>query len=223
VTIRPILFLFAFSAGGLAQSPVIQTRILTLSLDSKIENVFFETSGGVQPFEAERTNLGAALKYVGPRQFTLRASREEFSMPPPVPVPLATVLLPEKAGMVLLVSAKAPEEKLKLAAYDISPDGFRAGDYRLFNFSNESLSVIIGPHKFALQPGTDRVVSEASWQSQSSDIPIRIARMDNGKPFLVYASVWGHQAAKRNYVFLFNGSHPTRPVGIRRFADYPEL
>jgi hypothetical protein len=31
----------------------------------------------------------------------------------------------------------------------------------------------------------------------------------------------GHQPVKRNDVFLFNGSHPTRPIAIRRFSDHP--
>lgn len=220
--LRPILFLLALVTLVPAQSPVLQTRLLTLALDGKIESAFFQNGGEIQPFEAERANLGVPQKYVGPRQLTLRSSREEFAMPPPVQVPLATVLLPERAAMVLLICAKTKDEKLKLAAYDISPVGFRAGDYRLFNFSNEPLSVIMGAHKFALQPGMDRLITQTSSQGQTPDIPIRIARMDHGKPIEVYSSVWGHQAVKRNYVFLFAGSHPTRPVGIRRFADYPE-
>ena len=222
MNLRPLLIVAALATPALGQSPAVKTSLLTLSLDSKIEDAFFNNGGEVQPFQADRTGFGATVKYVGPRQFILRGSAEEFAEPPPGPPPLSAVLLPEKASMVLLVGGRAGEDQLKLAAYDISPGDFRAGDYRLFNFSNEALSVVIGTHKFALQPGADRIVSQASWREKIADIPVRIASMEDGKPRQVYASIWGHQSVKRNYIFLLNGSHPTRPVGIRRFSDYPD-
>jgi len=220
--IRFLLLLAALATQAPAQAVPLRTRILTLSLDARIENVFFQSGGEVHPFEADRSGFGEPLKYVGTQRFIVRASAEEFAVPSPAPPPLASVMLPEKARLVLLVGARAAEDKLKLAAYDISPDGFQAGDYHLFNFSTRALSVIFDTHKFVLQPGADRLVSEASWRSGAADIPIRIAHLENGKPRRVFASVWGHQSVKRNYVFFFNGSHPTRPVGIRRFSDYPE-
>lgn len=222
MTFRLILLLAILAGHAPGQAPPHKTRILTLSLDQTIEDVFFINDGQVQPFHAERGGLGAPVAYSGPRGFVLRATAAEFSAPPPAPPPLASVLLPSNSNLVLLVGGRAANGKIRLAAYDLSSSGFRAGDYRVFNFSEKAVSVILGKLRFALTPGTDRIVSDASWQAAATDVPIQMAHIENGKPRRVYSSVWGHQPVKRNLVFLFNGSHHTRPVSIRRFSDYPE-
>jgi len=216
-----LTLLVACATPILGQSAPVRVQILTISIDTKIENSFFQSDGKIQPFKADPSDFGEPLSYVGPSQFMLRGAAEEFTAQPPGPLPLATVQLPEKATVVLLIGGHTPEAKLKLTAYDISAGGFRAGDYRVFNFSEKAVSLILGRAKFALKPGEDNIVSDVALQDNVLDVVVQIAQVEAGVPQRVYTSAWGHQPIKRNFVFLFNGNHPTRPIAIRRFSDYP--
>lgn len=207
---------------ALGQNPPLKTRILTISTDQPVENAFFLNDGKVQPFESDRSGLGEPTPYTGPRQFVLRGSAEEFVAKPPLPEPIASAVLPEHSNLILLVADRSPEGKTKLSAYDVDADGFKAGDYRVFNFSEKTVSLIFGRSKFALKPGEDRMVSDVALQDKALDVVVQIAQVEEGKLKRVYSSTWGHQPVKRNYVFLFNGSHPTRPIAIRRFSDHPK-
>jgi hypothetical protein len=219
----PLFFALAILATpALGQDPPFKTKILTLSLDKQLENVFFLNGGKVDPFISERSSLGSPFDYAGTRELVLRASVDEFAAKPPVPPPLGSVLLPAQAKLVLVVAGDAPEGKIKLTAFDVSSGSFRAGDYRVFNFSQKTVSLIFGRSKFALKPGEDFIVSDVALQDKALDVVVRIAQVDNGEPKPVYTSAWGHQPVKRNFVFLFDGSHPSRPIAIRRFSDRPE-
>ena len=213
-----VLTILATSAFG--QAPSIKTRIVTLALDIPVENAFFLNAGKAQAFMADPSGLGEPLEYTGPRQFILRSSAEEFAAQPPLPSPLASVSLPEPSGLVMLVAGRAPDNKIKLSAYDVSAEGFHAGDYQVFNFSDKIVSLILGTSKFALKPGEDSRVSNPILRERVLDVVVQIAEIKDGEAKKVYASSWGHQPLKRNFVFLFNGSHPSRPIEIRRFADY---
>jgi hypothetical protein len=219
---RLILALAVFASPALGQSPPLKARILTIALDQPLENAFFLNAGKVEPFTSDRSGLGTPFEYTGPRELILRANAADFAAKPPVPAPLASVLLPTQAQLILLVSGRDSEGKLKLTAYDVSAGAFRAGDYRVFNFSEKVVSLILGRSKFALKPGEDFIVSDVALQDQALDVVVQIAQVENGAPKKVYASAWGHQPVKRNFVFLFNGSHPTRPIAIRRFSDHPQ-
>lgn len=216
----PFLTVPSLPASG--QTPEIKTQIVTLSLDKEVEEVFYLNDGKALPFHSKRSGFGEPMPYTGPQQFALRGSAGEFAAKPPLPAPLASVLLPAQAKTVLLVTSHTPEDKIKLEAYNISAANFRAGDYRVFNFSEKSVLLILGKAKFGLKPGEDFIVSDTGLQEKPLDVVVQLAQIDDGEPKRVYASVWGHQPTKRNYVFLFKGSHATRPIGIRRFADYPE-
>jgi hypothetical protein len=222
MNLRCILALAILAVPAFGQAPPFKTRLLTISTDEALENAFFMSAGKVEPFVTERSGLGSPFDYVGTRQFILRSTAEEFAAKPPLPAPLASVMLPEQAKMVLLVTARLPDDKIKLTAYDISSGAFRAGDYRVFNFSEKTVSLILGRAKFALRPNEDKIVSDAALQDKALDFVVQIAQVENGAPVRVYSSAWGHQPVKRNFVFLFNGSHPTRPIAIRRFSDRPE-
>lgn len=43
----------------------------------------------------------------------------------------------------------------------------------------------------------------------------------NNKPRLVYSSVWGHRPGRRNFIFMFDGHHPSKPINFCRFFDIP--
>lgn len=216
------LALAILATPAFSQAPPFKTRILTISLDQELENAFFLNAGKVEPFTSDRSGLGSPFDYTGTQQLVLRSSADEFAAKPPLPPPLASVLLPAQAKLVLLVAGQTPENKVKLSAYDVSSGSFRAGDYRVFNFSQKTVSLIFGRSKFALKPGEDHIVTDVALQDKALDVVVQIAEVENGEPKRVYNSAWGHQPVKRSFVFLFDGNHPTRPIAIRRFSDRPE-
>jgi hypothetical protein len=215
-----ILTLATLSAR--AQEPeLIRTEVLTLALDEPVAGLFFHNGKEVSVFQANLTGLGQPLLYHGPRRFLLRTSEAEFSAKPPLPDPAAFVDLPVGADRVLLLCMKSGKEPLKLKAYDISTGKSSAGDYRFFNFSKQSISVILGEKRFAIQAGRDSIISELSWKKETLDLPMQMAVVKEGKPKLVYSAVWGHRSGRRNFVFLFDGKQVAKPVGVYRFFDIP--
>ncbi len=205
-----------------AQEPErIRTEVLTLALDEPVAGLFFHNGKEVAVFQANLTGLGQPLAYEGPRRLLLRASEAEFAAKPPLPAPAAAVDLPPAADRVLLLCLKSGKEPLKLKAYDISTGKSAAGDYRFFNFSNQGISVILGDKRFALPAGRDSIVSDLSWNKETLDLPMQMAVVREGKPKLVYSSVWGHRSGRRNFVFLFDGKQAAKPVGVYRFFDIP--
>jgi len=203
------------------QEPQITTEFLTIALDEPVADLFFKSGETVSPFEANQTGLGQPVAYKGPRRFALRTSAAEFSLKPPLPPPAASVMLPAPADRVLLACVKSGDHPLRIAAYDISSTGSKAGDYRFFNFCSRTLSLIIGGEKFTLAPGKDRIASNQAWREAVLDLPMQVATVEDGKAKLVYSSVWGHRPGRRNFIFMFDGKHPSKPVAISRFFDIP--
>lgn len=220
MTLRLLTVLAMLPASSFAGNEMMQTRMFTLSLDDSIEDVFFLNEGKPQPFKAELSGLGEPFAYTGPALFALRAKPGDFAAEPPLPAPLASVELPSKSKLVLLIGKHDADKKIKLNAYDVSPDGFRAGDYRIFNFSDKTLSLILGESKFALRAGEEKTVSNPVLRDKVLDVIIQIAEVKDGKPKRVYGSAWGHRPTKRHFVFLFNGNHRAYPVAVRRYSDY---
>jgi hypothetical protein len=215
------LGLLPFAAPAQEQSATVSTEILTLALNEPVDGLFFFDGKEVQTFQANLTGLGQPLPYKGPQRFVLRANKAEFEAKPPLPAPAAFVDLPLNSNRVLLLCMKSGKEPLKLRAYDIATSKSKAGDYRFFNFSKQGISVILGGEKFALSPGRDTNVSDSDWGRETLDLPMQMAVVEGGKPKLVYSAVWGHRPGRRNFVFLFDGKHPSKPVGVYRFFDIP--
>jgi hypothetical protein len=220
--IHRVALLFGLLAvSSLAQEKPVQTEILTIALDEAVDGLFFYDGNAAVPFQANITGLGQPVSYKGPPLFILRASAAEFSAKPPLPPPAAFVDLPTNANRVLLCCLKSENTPLKIVAYDISSTGSRAGDYRFFNFSKQALSVNLGEKSFALESKHDKNLSDQSWQNNVLDIPMQVATVQDGKAQLVYSSVWGHRPGRRNFIFMFDGTHPSKPINICRFFDIP--
>lgn len=219
-TLLLIALLCSHSAGQ-EQEPTITTEFLTIALDAPVSDLFYKNAESVSRFEANLTGLGQPNPYKGPRRFVLRTSAAEFSLKPPLPPPAASVMLPATADRVLLACVQSTEGPLRIAAYDISSSGSKAGDYRFFNFGTKTLSLIIGGEKFTLNPGKDRVVSSQAWRESVLDLPMQVAKIEENKAKLAYSSVWGHRPGRRNFIFMFDGRHPSKPVAISRFFDIP--
>jgi hypothetical protein len=219
----PSLFLAAaLATNALAQNapPAVKTEFLTIALDEPVSGLFYRNDQSVQPLDANLTGLGQPLPYAGPQRFDVRNAAAEFTAKQPPP-PAASVMLPPKADRVLIAFVKSTGKPLRLVAYDISGAGGKAGDYRFFNFSSKPLSIILDSQRFAVEPGKDRNVSSQSWREGVRDLPMQVAAVENNQPKLVYSSVWGHRPGRRNFIFMFDGRHPSKPIGISRFFDFP--
>lgn len=220
---RPLLLiaLLCTATLGQEQEPQITTEFLTIALDEPVSDLFYKSAETVSPFEANQTGLGQPSPYKGPRRFVVRTSAAEFSLKPPLPAPAAAAMMPATADRVLLACVKSGDKPLRIAAYDISSSGSKSGDYRFFNFCSTTLSLIIGGEKFTLSPGKDRIVSNQEWREAVLDLPMQVAKVEENKPKLVYSSVWGHRPGRRNFIFMFDGRHASKPVAISRFFDIP--
>jgi hypothetical protein len=215
-----LLLCSLMSLTAAAQQPVVDTEFVTIALDEAVDGFFYFDGVAAQPFQANITGISQPQRYKGPQRFALRENAAEFSATPPLPKPAASVLLPLNCRRVLITCVKSGDKPLRMVAYDISTNN-RAGDYRFFNFSKQTLSLILGEKRFALPPGKDTSVSDSAWRGAVLDIPIQCAAVQNNKPKLVYSSIWGHRPGRRNFIFMFDGSHPTKPVNFCRFFDIP--
>lgn len=204
-----------------AQETPVKTELLTIALDEAVDGLFYHDGKAVTPFQANITGLSQPVTYAGFRRFVLRTTEAEFTAKPPLPPPAAFVDLPLNATRVLLCCLKSGDAPLKIVAYDISSTGSRAGDYRFFNFSKQALSVKLGEKAFALESKLDKNLSDPSWQEEVLDLPMQVATVQDQKAKLVYSSVWGHRPGRRNFIFMFDGSHPSKPINICRFFDIP--
>lgn len=220
-TVTILLGLLAFNCPAQEQETTVNTEIVTIALDDPVAGLFFNNGKSISLFQANSTGLGEPLKYKGVPRFMVRASEAEFTLKPPLPAPYAWVDLPLNSDRVLLACLKTGDAPLKMIAYDIGRVRIGAGDYRFFNFSHSVISVIFGEKKFAVKPGEDSLVSDASWKRDVMEINMEMALFKDGKPKPVYSSQWGHRPGRRNYVFMFDGPQEYNPVKICRFFDVP--
>ena len=211
-----LLALPAFS-----QETVVDTEIVTVALDGSVDGLFFNNGKSISLFQANPTGLGEPLKYKGPPRLMLRTSEAEFALKPPLPAPHAWVDLPTDSGRVLLACLKSGDAPLRVIAYDIGKARIGAGEYRFFNFSRSVVSAIFGEKKFAVKPGEDTLVSDASWQKEVGEIDMVMAIMKDGRAKPVYSSQWGNRPGRRNYIFVFDGPQEYKPLRICRFFDVP--
>jgi hypothetical protein len=222
MTIRILILcgLLGAAAKASLDQPVVNTELLTIALAEPVDGLFYHDGESVQPFVANLTGLSQPQRYRGPQRLVIRADETAFDVPPPLPPGVASLMLPANSSRVLLVCVKEKDAPLRIAAYDISSKD-RAGDYRFFNFSDKPLSFNMGDQRFHVAPGKDFLASHASWRAGVLDLPIQVAAVEGKQPKLVYSSIWGHRPGRRNFVFTFNGRHPTKPITCCRFFDIP--
>lgn len=218
---RILLACCLLNLSAAAQQPqMVDTEFLTVAIDEAVDGLFYFDGKAAQPFEANVTGLSQPMSYIGPRRFVVRTTAAEFSLKPPLPAPVASVDFPMNCKRVLVICVKSANTPLRMVAYDISTTD-RAGDYRFFNFSRKPLSLILGDKRVALEPGKDTLLSDASWRDAVLDLPIKLAAVDNNKAKPIYSSIWGHRPGRRNFIFMFDGQHPSKPITFCRFFDIP--
>jgi hypothetical protein len=230
--IRSLLFLLLFlplALNAQNQPPLITTRILTYAPAGLPDSfkTFYRTGNEIELFTASAGTLGLPINYTGPQTFALYASKTD--MLPPAEgqkpkSPVATVTLPANSDVVLILCTRTADGKVGLVAFNITSNELKPGDYRVFNFSKSTTSIILGEQRFALAPGKDSMVRDSSWHSEVIALPIKIATVVEGKPKLAFSSLREHFPQRRNLMFLFDGRHPSRPITFVTFnADLPPL
>ncbi len=225
--IRRILLMLGLMASvSLAQPQKIKTTIVTYALGGPGGGfkAFYKTGEEIKPFGANGAGLSEPIRYEGPLRFEIRAAEADFSAPPegqqPKP-PLAFVNLPENSNNVLVLAAEEAG-KIRLVAFDISTNNLRAGDYKLFNFSHSTLSIILGSQRLVLQPAQNNMMKDPSWQDEKPKaLEFKIAKIENQKPLLIKETVWEHWSGKRTVIFMFDGKHKGEPIGIMSFNVEP--
>lgn len=226
LTILAAAFVSALSAD--AQERPIRTKLLPVGVSGTVSGLYFRSEGQAVELKATMTGLGAGIDYEGPALLALYDDESAFSPPPPgeePPKPLCTVRLPADADRTLLMVAKPEkgEKAPKIRAYGVSTRDLRSGDYRFFNFSPTGVAIVLGEKKFALKPGGITTVTSAEWKRDAVDLPVKLGiENEKGKLRMIYSSVWGHQPAQRNFILVFQGPSPARPLDVRRYYDIPE-
>lgn len=200
----------------------VTTHLLTFAPASLPESfqtyyqTYYQTTGGVEQFTASGGTLGLPAPYAGPRDFALYGSAEDAASSKQKE-PVASVSLPEKCDLVLLVCSRAEDDKVTLAAHNLDSSDLKSGDYRVFNFSKSTISMTMGDQSLELEPGKDSIVRDSKWHAESFALPIKIATVANGKSRTVYSSLREHAPKDRTLMFLFDGSHPSRPITFTTF------
>lgn len=197
-------------------APAVTTHILTFAPVSLPEGFqpFYQKAGAAEPFIASVGTLGLPIPYTGPREFVLHGSKEEFEKSSP---PLATVTLPEKCDLVLLVFSHSADGKFSLAAYNLDSADLKPGSYRIFNFSHSLVAITLGEQTLELAADKDTYLRDPSWLEKPMALPLQISTLTEGKAKRAYSSYWEHFPTRRNLMFLFDGSEPSSPITFTTF------
>lgn len=209
-----------------AQEATLKTTLVTYAPGDLPEGMtaFFQNGGEIVEFSAMAVGLSEPIRYQGSKRFVLRASKEEFGLPPEqMKPPIAAVDLPENCNNILLLAANAGGGKLRLIPYDVASGNLKPGDYRIFNFSHSVVSMIMGPQKFTVAPAENKVITDSSWKGETKAFSLKIATVKDNKATLVNETMWEHYPQKRQVIFLFDGRRQGEPIGFMCFNVEPPL
>lgn len=227
--IRNVLFVLGLLTSSLVAQNNVNATIVTYALGAPQGGfkAFFRNGGEIKPFAANVSALSPPIAYQGPRRFEIRATEEAFAAPPAgqqAPAPLAVVDLPENVNYILLLAADAGGGRIRLLAYDISPEALKGGDYKVFNFSRSIVEMNLGKKKLTLRPAQNDMLTDPSFHSPDTKVmELIIHKYDgavrNNQP--VKRSLWEHWHTKRIVMFLFDGKHKGEALGIMSLSVEP--
>jgi hypothetical protein len=223
---RSIAFLILLMPLALqvqGSSARISTHILTISPAGLPETIHphFRTASGIEPFATSGGPLDLPTPYSGPQEFSLYRSKEDAEAAAGGKksiVPVATISLPEKSDLILLICNRDAEDKLSLSAYSLDSKDLKPGDYRVFNFSKSTISMNLGDQSLELASKKDQILVDPKWHTETLALPLKISTIIHGKTRQVYSSLREHSPQDRTLVFLFDGSHPSRPITFTTFS-----
>lgn len=217
-----------FIGWAKAQDDIVKTKLMPVGMAGSIRGLYFRNEGKTAELHASMTGFGEGIDYTGSALLALYSSEAALAQPKPgsqPPKPLTTVTLPKGADRVLLVIAPPPHKGAAPAirAYGVATSDLRVGDYRLFNFAQENVVVLLGGQRAFLKPGGITTLRDAGWSREVLDLPVKLgSRDENGSTRLLYSTVWGHQPGQRNFILILAGATAAHPVDVRRFYDVPE-
>ena len=207
---------------------VIQTEFVLVSLNGSVSGLYYRSEGEVTEMQASMMGMSSASAYEGPRLLQLFENASDLN---PVgegeerPAPAVQVLLPKVDRTMLIFSFEKKGDKIpKARAVPVDTEKLKGGDYQVFNFSRQVCFLALDEEKVGIKPGQNQVVSNSSWRKEIRDMEVMLGIPDSeGKPKMVYSSIWGHRPQKRVFLFLFDKSDPNRPLEIRRMYDVPSV
>ncbi|MFZ9935469.1 MAG: hypothetical protein ACO3JG_00265 [Luteolibacter sp.] len=226
--ILPLVFAVAFVSGPVvAGEKVVKTRLMPIGVASSVKGLYFMNNGRTEELTAGMTGLGAGIEYTGPALLAVYSDENGPLMGASgleAQKPLTVVRLPEADDRVLLIVAPPKKDGLApvIRAYGLSTNDLHAGDYRLFNFSKDTVVGVLGEKRMSIKAGGIVTTRDKSWENMTLDLPVKfgIADLKRGSR-LLYFTVWGHQPAQRNIILIFPGPSNARPLDVRRFNDVP--
>ncbi|MEM9236925.1 MAG: hypothetical protein AAGB14_09105 [Verrucomicrobiota bacterium] len=205
----------------------VSTEIIALGFGKSAFPGYWYRAGkkGVK-MDISRQGIGFPIQYKGPRVLSFYENQTDLAKPPEgeaPPKPLARVKLPTGSDRVLLVFALTEKnQKIPvIRAYGVSTDKMKAGDYRLLNFSKNTIYSILNEKRNSTPPGKISNIRETGWSGEVQDMNVQFGIKDGDKTKRVYSSVWGHRPERRNFIFVFDQDDRFRPLDVRMFYDLP--
>jgi len=204
---------------------LLDTELIALSIHEPVEGLYYISGNEIKIFRSGMIGMGLPMPYSGPNP--LRLYRE----PPPLPdeetgstelptlSPIVEVILPENHDRVFLLLEQKPGEHMSIRAIPVSFDRMSAGSYLVFNFASASVGMLLEENLLSLKPRTMGLLTRDNWREGRQDLLSVIALRDEDRMRAVYSRVWGHDPERRYFVFIFDGSHPSSPLRIRKVYD----
>lgn len=205
--------------------PLINTELIALSIHEPIEGLYYLSGGELKKFRSGITGMGMPMPYKGPNPLRLYQEPPQpptpmpGEVPPPLPQPVAEVVLPENQGRVFLLLVQRAGEPLNINAFPASFETVSAGSYRVFNFASTSVSMLLGDTSLRLSPRTQGILFDRTWIEGRQDLLAVLGMSVQDRMKVVYSRVWGHDPERRYFIFIFDGGHPSSPLRIRKVYD----
>jgi hypothetical protein len=209
-----ILLMAPLALHAQGPSTRMTTRIVTFAPAGLPEGfqAFYRNAENIEPFAVAVGTFGLTTPYTGPRDLLIFSSKSDAESPAAVQTPLATVTLPEKCEVVLVLCTRSADDKVSLTAHSLDSGELKAGGYRFFNFSKSLVALTMGDQKLELPAGKQSIVSDPKWLEKPVAIHIEIATVADGKSSPFYSSVVEHYPQSRTLMFCFDGNDPSEPI-----------
>jgi len=220
--------LFGCSQIHAQDSNIVTKEILTVCVNGQMDGLYYRSGNDVYRLRAFQTGIGAPILYKGTNPLYLYAKPSDL-LPPKkgeiVPKPVAKVTFPsDKRVLLIFKKGMKNKSKISVSAFGASTDSLQAGDYRIYNFSQQNIYTMMGKKKVKILPRKHTVLSSSQWRQGIMDLEVRFGIESKKSVKKVYSSVWGHRPQKRHFLFVFDRPNsPNRPLDIRRYYDVPSV
>lgn len=219
----------ALSAVALAtpEKPVIvSARLHCLSLAEPLDRLaLYESADKQTPIAVPNSYLSPVYDYHGPANAIIvhtRPAPPPDAAPPkadaktPPPDVAASFKLPPQGGEFLLLFAPGPNNCLRVAPFDFSPEAVPSGHYLVWNISTQRIAFSFGDTKLFIEPGQSQLMTPHA--EDDTYVPLRVYDEYNGKSRLIVSGRHFNRANARQ-IFLFSAStNPSAPIRMKMQA-----